>query len=148
MSLRGLEPTRLAKIVFGVRWSAHWSAEPRSWLLLKSFSPAPKGARFPAALISVQLIHINRAHKSSRPLPMSASQSPEARLTHLVEALISGFEELFTLVRGQVDNEKALRDRVEFAANEVSDQTVQPAQLLVIRMRYLLISSRSRATFA
>ncbi|KIW15433.1 hypothetical protein PV08_05479 [Exophiala spinifera] len=83
---------------------------------------------------------------------MSVSQSPEARLTHLVEPLISGFEELLAIVRGQVDNEKTLRDRVEFAANEYerllaagsssSSQSLSPSDVAK-RIRQPLTISRT-----
>jgi hypothetical protein len=53
---------------------------------------------------------------------MNASPDPEDRLSHLVESLITGFEELLSIVRVQVDSEKALREKIEFAANEVSDE--------------------------
>ncbi|KAK7894688.1 hypothetical protein LTR67_005427 [Exophiala xenobiotica] len=49
---------------------------------------------------------------------MNASPDPEDRLSHLVESLITGFEELLSIVRVQVDSEKALREKIEFAANE------------------------------
>ncbi|KIW50400.1 hypothetical protein PV05_11990 [Exophiala xenobiotica] len=49
---------------------------------------------------------------------MVASPDSEDRLPHLVESLISGFEELRSIVRIQFDSEKALREKIEFAANE------------------------------
>lgn len=56
-------------------------------------------------------------------IPMVASPDSEDRLPHLVESLISGFEELRSIVRIQFDSEKALREKIEFAANEVSDES-------------------------
>jgi hypothetical protein len=53
-------------------------------------------------------------------MPMHASSSPEERLSQLVDGLISGFEELLSTLRSHVENEKALQERIEFAADEVS----------------------------
>lgn len=60
---------------------------------------------------------------------MSPAQPPEDLLKRLVEDLVFLFEELLPVVQTQIDNEKALGERVQFAANEVSDQTGLPARL-------------------
>lgn len=51
---------------------------------------------------------------------MHAPSPSDDRLSCLIDSLIAGFEELLTCVRAQVANEKLLRERIEFAANEVS----------------------------
>jgi hypothetical protein len=50
---------------------------------------------------------------------MTAS-SPEDALSLLIDSLVTGFETLLSHVRENLENEKLLRDRLEFAANEVS----------------------------
>ncbi|KIW44552.1 uncharacterized protein PV06_03012 [Exophiala oligosperma] len=49
---------------------------------------------------------------------MSPAQPPEDLLKRLVEDLVFLFEELLPVVQTQIDNEKALGERVQFAANE------------------------------
>ena len=38
----------------------------------------------------------------------------------MINSLASGFEALLSTVRESIENEKVLRDRLDFAANEVS----------------------------
>lgn len=51
---------------------------------------------------------------------MTASSVPEDRLSQLIDSLISGFQVLLSTLSAHVDNEKVLRERIEFAADEVS----------------------------
>ena len=48
------------------------------------------------------------------------SNSTDKDLPQLVDDLVAGFETLLSTVGEHIENEKALRDRLEFAANEVS----------------------------
>lgn len=53
-------------------------------------------------------------------IPMNASSSSKDHSSPLIDSLVSGFETLLTTVRAHIDNEKVLRERLDFAANEVS----------------------------
>ncbi|KIW90304.1 uncharacterized protein Z519_08948 [Cladophialophora bantiana CBS 173.52] len=49
---------------------------------------------------------------------MNVPPPPDASQSALIDSLISGFDALLSTVRAHIENEKALRERLEFAANE------------------------------
>jgi hypothetical protein len=65
----------------------------------------------------------------------SADESPSL----LVDTLISGFETLLVTLRQTSVNERALRERLDFAANEVSSALVNPYRTC-LRMRNILLA--------
>lgn len=50
---------------------------------------------------------------------MTTPSPPEARLPAIVDSLTTGFQTLLTSLRAHRELEKILRQRLEFAANEV-----------------------------
>lgn len=51
---------------------------------------------------------------------MTAPPPPENNISPLVDSLAAGFEALLSTLQLQTETEKALRARLDFAANEVS----------------------------
>lgn len=75
---------------------------------------------------------------------MNASSPSEARLVAIVDSLTFGFQTLLSSLRAHRELEKTLRQRLEFAANEVWIGLFLPS-FLFCHDESLLISSRSRA---
>lgn len=72
----------------------------------------------------------------------------EDHLAPLIQSLVLGFETLLKTVHDQRQKEKVLRERLDFAANEVPLTAFYFAQFLSYHDENHLISSRSRVALA